>query len=82
MGMTPPRLNNVKKTALFLHDGFPNACAIACETMLILFLIILLFIIITSVGVCQAGQWSEAKIKDNGERPKLPVTLYLPSFSA
>ena len=23
MGMTPSRLNNVKKTALFLHRGFP-----------------------------------------------------------
>ena len=23
MGKTPPRLNNVKKTALFLRDGFP-----------------------------------------------------------
>ena len=24
MGMTPPRLNNVKKTALFSRDGFPK----------------------------------------------------------
>ena len=28
----PPRLNNIKKTALFLHDGFPKALREFSET--------------------------------------------------